>query len=34
MLYITQSIYIIDGQESVFDEFEKVAIPANGKRFY
>lgn len=27
MIYITQLIYIIDGQEKVFDEFEAVAIP-------
>ncbi len=27
MIYITQLIYIIEGQESVLDEFEKVAIP-------
>ena len=28
MLLITQLIYIIDGQERVFDEFESIAIPA------
>jgi len=27
MIYITQLIYIIDGQEKVFDEFENIAIP-------
>lgn len=27
MIYITQLIYIIEGQENVFDEFESVAIP-------
>lgn len=27
MIYITQLIHIIDGQETVFDEFEKRAIP-------
>jgi uncharacterized protein (DUF1330 family) len=27
MLYLTQLIYIIDGQEKVFDEFENIAIP-------
>ena len=27
MLLITQLIYIIDGQEKVFDEFESIAIP-------
>lgn len=27
MLYITQLIYIIEGQENVFDEFERIAIP-------
>ena len=27
MVYITQLIYIIKGQEEVFDEFEAVAIP-------
>ena len=28
MLFITQLIYIVDGQEQVFDEFERIAIPA------
>jgi uncharacterized protein (DUF1330 family) len=27
MIYITQLIYIIDGQEKIFDEFESIAIP-------
>ncbi|NOT73767.1 MAG: DUF1330 domain-containing protein [Cyclobacteriaceae bacterium] len=27
MLYITQLIYIKEGQEKVFDQFENVAIP-------
>ena len=27
MIYITQLIYIKEGQENVFDEFEKYAIP-------
>ncbi|MEQ9165993.1 MAG: DUF1330 domain-containing protein [Fulvivirga sp.] len=27
MIYITQLIYLKEGQESVFDEFENVAIP-------
>lgn len=27
MILITQLIYIIDGQEKVFDEFESIAIP-------
>ena len=27
MIFVTQLIYIIKGQEKVFDEFEKVAIP-------
>jgi uncharacterized protein (DUF1330 family) len=35
MLYVLQLIYIKEGQESVFDEFEAVAIPIitkyNGK---
>ena len=31
MIYITQLIYIKEGQESVFDQFETVAIPAIGK---
>lgn len=28
MIYITQLIYIREGQENVFHEFEEVAIPA------
>jgi uncharacterized protein (DUF1330 family) len=31
MIFITQLIYIQDGQESVFDQFESVAIPAISK---
>ncbi len=31
MIYITQLIYIIDGQESIFDQFEDVAIPIISK---
>lgn len=31
MLYITQLIYIKEGQEKVFDEFESVAIPIISK---
>lgn len=27
MIYLTQLIHIIDGQEKVFDEFENIAIP-------
>ncbi|MBL7892077.1 MAG: DUF1330 domain-containing protein [Bacteroidia bacterium] len=27
MIYITQLIYIVGGQEKVFDEFENIAIP-------
>jgi uncharacterized protein (DUF1330 family) len=27
MIYITQLIYIIEGQEKVFDQFENIAIP-------
>lgn len=27
MIYITQLIYVIKGQEQVFDEFENIAIP-------
>jgi uncharacterized protein (DUF1330 family) len=38
MLYITQLIYIKEGQEKVFDEFESVAIPIiskyNGKLLF
>jgi uncharacterized protein (DUF1330 family) len=28
MIYLTQLIYIIEGQEAVFDQFEDIAIPA------
>jgi hypothetical protein len=28
MIYITQLIYIRDGQESIFDQFEAIAIPS------
>jgi uncharacterized protein (DUF1330 family) len=31
MILITQLIYIIEGQEQVFDEFESVAIPIISK---
>jgi hypothetical protein len=31
MLYLTQLIYIKEGQEAVFDEFEAVAIPLIAK---
>lgn len=31
MIFITQLIYILDGQESVFDQFEAIAIPAIAK---
>lgn len=38
MIYITQLIYIVPGQEAVFDEFESVAIPLiakyNGKLLF
>ena len=27
MIFITQLIYIIEGQEAVFDQFESIAIP-------
>lgn len=27
MIYITQLIYIVDGQEDVFNQFEDIAIP-------
>jgi uncharacterized protein (DUF1330 family) len=27
MIYVTQLIYIVPGQEKVFDQFESVAIP-------
>lgn len=28
MIYITQLIYIVEGKENIFDQFEAVAIPA------
>lgn len=28
MIYITQLIYIVEGQEQLFDEFESIALPA------
>ncbi len=31
MIYITQFIYIIEGQESVFHQFEEIAMPAISK---
>jgi hypothetical protein len=31
MIYITQLIYIIEGQERVFNEFEEIAIPIISK---
>lgn len=31
MIYITQLIYLIEGKENIFDEFEKVAIPIISK---
>lgn len=31
MIFITQLIYIHEGQESVFQEFENIAIPAISK---
>lgn len=31
MIFITQLIYIIEGQEKVFDEFENIAIPTIAK---
>jgi uncharacterized protein (DUF1330 family) len=38
MILITQLIYIVEGQEEVFDEFENIAIPAisryNGKLLF
>ena len=30
MIYITQLIYVIKGQEKIFDDFENVAIPLIG----
>jgi uncharacterized protein (DUF1330 family) len=31
MIYITQLIYVADGQEKIFDQFEDVAIPLISK---
>ncbi len=31
MIYITQLVYIKEGQEKIFDEFEAVAIPTISK---
>ena len=31
MIFITQLIYILAGQEAVFDQFEAIAIPAISK---
>lgn len=31
MIYITQLIYVIAGQENIFDEFENLAIPLLSK---
>ncbi|MEO7991716.1 MAG: DUF1330 domain-containing protein [Chryseolinea sp.] len=31
MIYITQLIYIIEGQESIFNQFEDIAIPIISK---
>lgn len=31
MIHITQLIYVIEGQEDIFDEFESVAIPTISK---
>ncbi|RDC64231.1 DUF1330 domain-containing protein [Adhaeribacter pallidiroseus] len=31
MIYITQLIYLIEGQETVFDQFEAMAIPLIAK---
>lgn len=31
MIYVTQLIYILDGQEKTFNEFEKVAMPLISK---
>lgn len=28
MIYVTQLVYIVPGQEKTFEEFERVAIPA------
>ena len=31
MIFITQLIYILNGQERIFDQFEAIAIPAISK---
>jgi len=31
MIYVTQLIYIIEGQEKIFDQFEDIAIPIISK---
>ncbi len=31
MIYLTQLIYIIEGQENIFHQFEDIAIPAISK---
>lgn len=31
MVFITQLIYILDGQEAIFNQFEAIAIPAISK---
>jgi uncharacterized protein (DUF1330 family) len=31
MIFITQLVYIVEGQEQVFDEFESIAIPTIAK---
>ena len=31
MIFITQLVYIIDGQEEVFDQFENIAVPIIAK---
>lgn len=31
MIFITQLVYLIEGQENVFDEFESIAIPTISK---
>ncbi len=31
MIYITQLIYVIEGQEAIFHQFEEVAIPIISK---
>jgi uncharacterized protein (DUF1330 family) len=31
MIFITQLIYLVDGQETVFNQFEAIAIPAIAK---